>query len=184
MGTMDVALNVRRLREARGLTLEVLAGKAHVTKGFLSQVENFRALPSLPLLYELAQALEVDAAALMEASTQDAKHAFTPAGKGEVIEREFPESGFVYRALARAKKAKAMEPFLLDIPPRATRRKVTTNGDEFVYVLKGRVDFHLDQKIIPMEQGDCLYFQGEVPHFPHNPTGRKAQLLVVYSITH
>ena len=46
MGTMDIALNIRKLREEKGFTLDSLAKAARVTKGFLSQVENFRAMPS------------------------------------------------------------------------------------------------------------------------------------------
>jgi len=184
MGTMDVALNIRSLREKRGLTLDALAKKARVTKGFLSQVENFRALPSVPLLYQLAQALDVEPAALLALTGINTRHVFTKSGEGVVIEREHPESGFIYRALAKGKNSKTMEPFLLEIPPRATRKSVSTNGDEFCHLLEGQLVFHLGEEALIMNPGDSLYFEGEIPHYPENGTDKKALLLVVYSITY
>lgn len=184
MGTMDIALNIRKLRESKGITLETLAKKARVTKGFLSQVENFRAMPSLPLLYKLAEALEVEPAALLAVTEDNLRYILTKNGDGVVIEREHPESGFVYKALAKGKNSKTMEPFLLEIPPRANRKAVTTNGDEFIYLRKGEIDFHLGNDAVRMHSGDSLYFEGEIPHYPENMADSTAILLVVYSITY
>jgi transcriptional regulator with XRE-family HTH domain len=184
MGTMDIALNIRKLRENKGITLEALAKKARVTKGFLSQVENFRTMPSLPLLYKLAEALEVEPATLLAVTEDNIRHILTKNGSGTVIEREHPESGFIYRALAKGKNSKTMEPFLLEIPPRANRKAVTTNGDEFIYLCEGEIDFHLGKEAVRMHPGDSLYFEGEIPHYPENVTNKTAILLVVYSITY
>jgi transcriptional regulator with XRE-family HTH domain len=184
MGTMDIALNIRKLRDERGLTLDALAKAARVTKGFLSQVENFRAMPSLPLIYKLAEALGIEPGALFSASRENPRYVFTGKGRGTVIEREYPESGFIYRALAKGKSNKTMEPFLLEIPAKATRKSVCTNGNEFIYVLEGSIDFHLGADIVRMKAGDSLYFEGEIPHFPENVTNKRATILVVYSITY
>ena len=112
------------------------------------------------------------------------KKRYTRKGKAVTIKREYPESGFIYKSLAKGKNSKTMEPFLLEIPARATRKSVCTNGDEFIYVLEGIVDFHLGSDIVHMKAGDSLYFEGEIPHFPENITDKRALLLVVYSITH
>jgi len=184
VGTMDIALNIRRLRESRGLTLDSLAKMARVTKGFLSQVENFRAVPSLPLLYKLAESLEVEPGALLSVTEENPRYLLTRKGKGLVIEREHPESGFIYRALAKGKNAKSMEPFILEIPPRATRKSVSTNGDEFIFLIQGEIDFHLGGEALRMHPGDSLYFEGEIPHFPENVSDKPASLLVIYSITY
>ncbi|MFA6292636.1 MAG: XRE family transcriptional regulator [Victivallales bacterium] len=184
MGTMDIALNIRKLREEKGFTLDALAKAARVTKGFLSQVENFRAMPSLPLLYKIAEALEVEPAVLFSVSIKSPRFIFTRKGKATVIQREHPESGFIYKALAKGKSTKTMEPFILEIPANATRKSVCTNGDEFIYILEGNVDFHLGPDIVHMKPGDSLYFEGEIPHFPENKTDIPAMLLVVYSITY
>jgi transcriptional regulator with XRE-family HTH domain len=182
METLDVALNIRRIRQQKGYTLEKLATLAGVTKGLLSQVENFRVMPSLPLLYKLAEALEVDAASFLAANKERRRWVLTPSGEGIPVEREHPESGFVYRALAREKNAKVMEPFILTIPPGSRRSAVSTQGDEFIHLLAGRIVFHVADDAIPMAAGDSLYFEGQLPHWPENLSARAAELLVVYAI--
>jgi len=182
MDLMDIALNIKKHRISKGLTLDALAVKSGVTKGYLSQVENMRTLTSLPQLYKIAGALEVAPSELLAANKPTRKYVFTRKDKGEVMEREYPESGFVYRALAKDKNNKLMEPFLLDMPPRSSRKNVTTNGDEFVFMLSGEIVFHLDNEQVVLKEGDSLYFEGSIPHHPENKTGKKAVLIVLYSI--
>jgi len=184
MDVMDIALNIRRQRESKGLTLDALAKRARVTKGFLSQLENFRASPSVPLLYKLAEALEIEPAALLAAPDKSPRYIHTKDGDGLQVEREHPESGFVYKALAKGKNSKSMEPFLLEIPPGATRKPVTSNGDEFVFLLSGEVDFHLGDEAVRLKPGDSLYFEGEIPHYPESRSKKLSEMLVVYSITY
>ncbi|MGC5166300.1 helix-turn-helix domain-containing protein [Luteimicrobium sp. DT211] len=65
----DVALRVgrriRRLREARGLSLSGLAARAGVGKGLLSELESGRRNPTLASLYAVAQPLGVPLAGLL-----------------------------------------------------------------------------------------------------------------------
>lgn len=183
MDIMDIAANIRKTRQAMNLTLAALATRTGVTKGYLSQVENMRTLVSLPVLYKIAAALGVEPGALLAGGKPAKRYVHTPHGRGEVVEREYPESGFIYRALAADKTAKRMEPFLLELPPRSSRKDVTTNGDEFIYVISGRVEFVIDKDRIPLAAGDSLYFEGSIPHHPENNTNRKAVLLVVYSLS-
>jgi site-specific DNA-methyltransferase (adenine-specific) len=55
---------LRRRRTEGGFTLEELAHRVHVTKGYLSRVERGKAKPSKRLIGKLAASLSVDAAAL------------------------------------------------------------------------------------------------------------------------
>jgi len=57
---------LKRLRTQRGLTLEEVASRAGLTRGWLSKVENFRVTPSLPALFQIAQALQVPLSDLFE----------------------------------------------------------------------------------------------------------------------
>jgi transcriptional regulator with XRE-family HTH domain len=182
METAHIALNVRKHRLKKGLTVEALAEAAGITKGFVSQVENFRAMPSIPMLLKLAAALEIEPGQLLVLDRHESKYLVTRRGRGKVVEREYPDSGFIYRALASAKSDKLMEPFLLELPPHSTRKNLTTNGDEFLYVLQGKMNLVLGTKTITLSEGDSLYFDGSIPHHPENRTGRKALLLVLYAV--
>jgi transcriptional regulator with XRE-family HTH domain len=57
---------IRKLREARGLTQVELAEKAGITQAYLSALENgTRTNPKLDLLRDLAKALKTDVAELL-----------------------------------------------------------------------------------------------------------------------
>ncbi|OGJ87423.1 MAG: hypothetical protein A2268_14830 [Candidatus Raymondbacteria bacterium RifOxyA12_full_50_37] len=182
MEITSIAFNIRKLRQRKSFTVEALAKKAGVTKGFISQVENFRTVPSLPLLYKIAQALDVEPATLLAQDKETRTYVITRKDHGPVIEREFPESGFVYKALANEKNGKIMEPFTIEMPPHSTRKNVTTTGDEFFYMLEGKVDFFLGRDKVSLQAGDSLYFDGTVPHHPENNASKKALAIIIYAI--
>jgi transcriptional regulator with XRE-family HTH domain len=61
-----VARNTRRLRTARGWSLDRLAARSGVSKGMLVHVEQARTNPSLGTMCKLAETLGVSLAALVE----------------------------------------------------------------------------------------------------------------------
>ena len=182
MDLTDVARNIKALRQKKNLTLDMLAEKTGTTKGFLSQLENYRTSLSLPILYKIAEALEEEPATLLKSIGKYTPYALTRAGTGLKTEREYPESGFKYFALAKDKSLKMLDPFLLELPPGSKRKNVTTNGDEFIYVLEGSFNFFLDNEEILMKEGDSLYFDGSIPHHPENNSKKAAKLIVIYAL--
>jgi transcriptional regulator with XRE-family HTH domain len=59
------ATNLRRLRNARGLSQDVLAYEAEVSRGYLSQLEKGVFYASLNIVGRLAEALDVEPAELL-----------------------------------------------------------------------------------------------------------------------
>src|SRR5918994_2529873 len=79
-----VAVNLRRLRAARGWSLEAFAGRSGVSKGMLVQLEQARTNPSLGTLCRVAEALSVSLTALIEASEKPPVQV-VPAGGGTTL---------------------------------------------------------------------------------------------------
>ncbi|WP_204323984.1 helix-turn-helix domain-containing protein, partial [Stenotrophomonas maltophilia] len=63
----EVGARIRALRQAKGLSLDTVAGKAGLSIGFLSQIERGLSSPSLKALASLADALGLPIAGLFEA---------------------------------------------------------------------------------------------------------------------
>ena len=57
---IQISNRLRDLRKEKNITLQELSEAAGVSKGMLSQVENSRAIPSLPVLLNLISSLQVD----------------------------------------------------------------------------------------------------------------------------
>ena len=60
--TAGVGLNLRRLRAAKGLTLDRLASMSELTRGYISLVERGLKAPSIAALLRMAAALDVNVA--------------------------------------------------------------------------------------------------------------------------
>jgi quercetin dioxygenase-like cupin family protein len=74
-----------------------------------------------------------------------------------------------------------MDPFLLKIPPNDCHRDLLPHeGEEFLLVLSGRVDFEYDQQTYSLHKGDSLYFDATIKHRVVNRHAASAKLLCVF----
>ena len=60
-----IGLRILELRKAQKMSLRELAKRSGLSAGLLSKIENFRTVPSLSVLIEIANSLEVDVSVLV-----------------------------------------------------------------------------------------------------------------------
>lgn len=181
---IQLGLRIREARRTRNLTLETLARRIGLTKGLLSKIENFRAVPSLPVLAKIAEGLGVDMSELVKgiSGARSEPYVLVRAGERAVVERD-DAVGFRYQALVnRPAGDSVFEAFVLTLRPGARRAMISTEGDEFLYILEGCIEFHLGKVTVSLNSGDALFFDGRIPHVPRNLTRRPATLLAVYLV--
>lgn len=182
MNLVQLSQRIRVLRTLKGYTLEQVSELTGLTRGVLSKVENFRVTPSLATLAKIADALGVTMSELFEGL--DARQDMVIVRKDErlVVERDRPDSNIVYHALAHKRPNKVMEPFLLEVPPgEARRQKLAHEGEEFLMVLEGVVDYEYGEHRFRLEAGDCLYEDGTTEHTLNNPTDQVARVICIYA---
>lgn len=182
---LHIGQRIRKIRREKNLRIHEMAKKANVSKGLISKIENGRTIPSLPVLISLVKSLDVNLEVFFkDIDTTNGsfyihkkRHEYTPITKENSI-------GFDYNVILNQSFSNtAIEAVLLNLEPNARRKKVVTDGYEFLFLLKGRLDYHLDNDVIVLEDGDSLFFDGRIPHVPKNNTNEVATLLVLYIIT-
>jgi transcriptional regulator with XRE-family HTH domain len=169
-------------RKEQGLTLKELSEKTKLTAGLLSKIENFRTIPSLPVLVKIATALDVQPSKFLEGIGGSPQQKWLLIKKEErlVVERE-NNTGFTYEKLLDTDSSGInLQSMIVTILPGATREKVTTEGDQFILILKGDIDFLLEHEKVVLSEGDFLFFDGNIEHVPQNSTNEPAVLLAVY----
>jgi transcriptional regulator with XRE-family HTH domain len=174
--------SIKSFRKEQNLTLAVLSKMTGLTAGLLSRIENFRTIPSLPVLLKIAEALKVTPAELLAGIGETNSPKWTLIKKNErtAVERE-NNKGFMYEMLLDTEiSACNLQSFVLSIEPGAIREKVKTDGDQFVFILKGNIVFNLEDEKINLNEGDILFFDGNIEHVPENPGNETAVLLAVY----
>ncbi|MBF0244156.1 MAG: helix-turn-helix transcriptional regulator, partial [Planctomycetes bacterium] len=89
-GLIQVCQRLQKARKACGFTLDELARRTLLSKSLLSKIENFRSIPSLPVLATLAQALSVDMAELVQGIGAESEESccLVKAGDRTLVDRD------------------------------------------------------------------------------------------------
>ena len=181
MNLVELAQRIRSHRLDRRLTLAEVASRTGLTRSWLSKVENFRVTPSLPALGKIAEALGVSVADLVAGLDEKPKLVMVRKQERKRVDRERSKKNTtVYESLAHKRPNRAMDPFLLTVPPGVARDKALPHeGEEFLMVQSGSVDFEYDGEIHALRTGDSLYFDANFPHRLINRYKRPAKVLIV-----
>jgi transcriptional regulator with XRE-family HTH domain/quercetin dioxygenase-like cupin family protein len=176
----QIGNHLKALRAARGVTLDQLAEATGLTKSYLSKIQNSRKLPPIATLSRIAQALGTGIGSFFgdilepgQGATLVRKHERLPVVRGGTA------FGYDYVSLAHDRRGKHMEPFVFTFPSKIDRHVFFDHGgEEFVFILSGKVVFQVGDERFSLEQGDSLYFDAAVPHRGWS-VGRDATALVV-----
>lgn len=178
-----IGRRIREIRTAKSITLTETAVTAGISKGLLSRVENSRTIPSLPVLFSIIQALSENPATFFEKMqySMDSPYYIHLAEKDyEPIAKEDSTGFHYFNIFSRAFAQVTFQAVLLDLEPEATRETVTTDGMEFIYMVKGNIEYLLGKEVLSLNEGDSLFFDGRVPHLKINHSGQSAKILVIY----
>jgi transcriptional regulator with XRE-family HTH domain len=181
MNLVELAQRIKARRLEKRLTLEVVASRTGLTRSWLSKVENFRVTPSLPALGQIAAALEVPLGELFAGLDHRPRLVVVRRDERQVIHRDKPRSHIRYESLAFKRRDRKMDPFLLTVPPDETKRSpMPHEGEEFLLVMSGRVDFEYDGECYKLNSGDSLYFDANARHRLVNPYKKPSEVLCVF----
>lgn len=182
MDEKNICENIKALRIQKKLTLEKLALLTGLTKGYLSKVERSDKAPPYSTLNKIAGALDIEVTSLLENSSNplnDLRIDFTRTSKDPVIIKGTSKNeGYDYQILAGSKPGKNMEPFIIYAPSQI-KKMYTHEGEEFMYVIDGRLEFIYGDQTYVMEPGDTVYFDSCVPHSGRSLGKKTARLLVM-----
>jgi len=181
---LQISNKIKGARKGKHATVQELASKAHVSKGLISQVENNRTIPSLPVLLGIIRALNLDLNDFFKDIAPMAKVPKVMIRKPseyQPFEKENAK-GFVYkRILAKDINNLPIDIVRLELKRGAKRQAlVKTEAYEYKYILKGSVQYLIDGKKYILRQGDSLFFDGRLGHTLSNAGKKEAQILVVY----
>ena len=173
MGTMKdfdekkIAARIKTLRLNSGITLDQLASLTGLTKGYLSRIENSEKAPPISTLSKIASAFNSEIVSLLaddDETQKDANLDIYRAGEGEIGGLKVAASGYIYESLAYRMRGKNMEPMLITIDRHSPIEGFQHEGEEFIFILDGKMEFFYGEKTYTLEAGDSAYFNAAMPH--------------------
>ncbi|MEW6263909.1 MAG: XRE family transcriptional regulator [Thermodesulfobacteriota bacterium] len=167
MDQSDFINKVKNLRSAKGYSLNQLSKRSGLTKGYLSKIENGVSTPTLTTLHKLAAALGVDSTYFLtgnDLGQANSKIVYVRKDQRKEIHTDIEEIGIKKRwPLADQKLGRNMDPYIIEIPPDHCQI-YQFEGEEFHYILEGKVEFIYGGERYLFEEGDCVYIDGDVPY--------------------
>ncbi len=175
-------IEIKKKRKEQEITLQALAERTGLTAGLLSKIENFRTIPSLPVLMTIIAALKIDPAELFRGLNQVAKSKYLliRSADRKPVEREESRK-FHYELILEAPLPVGgnMQLMFVRMPAGSGGAPVTTDADELLYILEGEFNYLVDGERVRLAAGDTLFFDGRLPHGPEKP-GEAGSLLAFY----
>jgi len=167
---LRIGIKIRELREKRRYTLHDMTAKTGLAKDLLAQIESGEFIPPIATLMKLASALGVGMTYFFKDEAGSEKIAVTRAHEHVRMKRRphhrEGEVNYIYEALETRKANKHMEPFLVEFPVQDTSEMVFVShqGEEFLHLLEGQLEFRSIDHVEVLNSGDSIYFESDLSH--------------------
>ena len=180
-GRIDLGGRLKECRTRQGLSQTELAKLVGVTPSTISQIESGLIYPSLPALFKMAEALNVDVGNIFNNPLESQSHPliFPSSEMRQVKLAGLPKDSVIVKSLMTTDRLARSEPFLIKVPEKThlTRHFFNHKGDEFGYVLNGELELKIGPTFQKVTTGDVVYLTTEEPTQWKNTSRKMAQLI-------
>jgi transcriptional regulator with XRE-family HTH domain len=159
-----IAAALRDLREAHGYSMRKLSTLSGVSASLISDVERGRVEPSITVLKRLANALDVTLIYFFSDQTSENQRVVRKTDRRR-IRQPAVGPGIVFELLGPEGEA-TLEPVYGRYDPGATMgsEPISHEGEEWGYVLRGRLKVIVGDDVYFLEAGDAIWFPSTTPH--------------------
>ncbi|MDC1417787.1 XRE family transcriptional regulator [Candidatus Thioglobus sp.] len=177
----SIGKQVRITRKSAGVTLQQLSKQSLLSASMLSKIENGQISASLKTIQLICHALNISITSLFKQHDKDVEPTFIKSGNGLTIERAGSDESRHYQLLGHnVSGSLKVEPCLITVTSRDYDfPDFQHKGVEFIYMLKGEMDYYYGTEIYHFQKGDSIYFDSDKPHGPKKIISDECQFLTV-----
>jgi transcriptional regulator with XRE-family HTH domain len=188
VAALNIGTKIRQLRLKRGLTLQAVSDRTGLSKPSLSQIENNSGAPPIATLIKISNALGVKIGYFFQDAPDQQRLVVVRREARQEIKKlnhsdRYARIGYRYESLAHPMVDKQMEPFIVEIDPCEIDEihYNTHDGEEFIFVLNGRLEFRSPDQVIELAPEDSIYFDSSIPHGLRGIDGPTRVMVVVFT---
>ena len=151
---------IKKIRESREWSVEQLAKSTGQTPEFMTLVESDKMSPPVSFLLRLAGALGVDPGTFLSREEQTA---IRDQRAQAFIKRT---KSYSYETLTPGAEESHLRAFMVTIESHHAHKPVEYRheGEEFIYVMEGDLEFVLGGKPHVLKKGESIHFNSDIPH--------------------
>ena len=157
-----------------------MAAVSHLPSAQYSRLETGTEDISLAMLHTIARKYGVEPITLMFGDEPKMSTYFvTRSGRGASVERT---KAHKYQSLAAGCRSRRADPFMVTVHPKPESTPIFLNrhtGQEYNYVVSGRMLLQINGKDLILEAGDSIYFNSDLPHGMKALDGEEVRFLAI-----
>ena len=170
---VPIGKKIKKVRLEKKMTLDIVANDTGCSVAYLKNVESGKQIPPVGTLLQIARALQVDSGFLLKEQEQIHQERAKAYAKRT--------DNYAYDTLTPGAENKHLKAFRVSIEAQKEHKGVgyQHEGEEFVYVLRGRVEIAVGDHLNKLGPTDSLHFNSGISHNMRNIGDEDAELLVV-----
>ncbi len=170
---IPIGKRIRRARLNKKITLDMMANETGMSKEFIKKIEGGDQRPSVGTLLQISKILHIDSSFLLK------EHGETIRERSKAYTKR--TDNYAYTPLTPNAENKHLKAFKIVIEAGKGHDGVgfQHEGEEFVYVLTGKVEVKVGDNVNKLKAGDSLHFNSGVKHDLVNSGKIDAELVVV-----
>lgn len=175
--SVNISERLRALREERDLSIRALGRISGLSANALSVIERGLSSPSVSTLYKIATALEIPVTAFFEETHPKQDVVLIKSSERNRI----PLHRGLWEGLGGERYEGLIEPFMvtLEAGTSSGRFQMTHSGHEFVFCIRGELQYQVEEDTYHLEAGDALLFSASLEHSWHNPGNTVTNALIL-----
>jgi len=168
-----VGKKIKRARMSKKISYDRLANDTGYSVEYLKKVESGKVTPPVGALLQIGRAMEIDSGLFLKEQESKLKNRIKAYTKRT--------DNYAYKTLTPGAENKHLKAFRVQVDSGSPHIGVgyQHEGEEFVYVLSGKMEITVGEHINVLEGGDSLHFNSGIRHNLKNIGDKDAELLVV-----
>ena len=172
-GLTPIGKRIRRVRLDKKISLDNMANETGLSKEFIKKIEAGDQRPSVGTILQISRTLHIDSNFLLKEqddAIQERSKAYTKR-----------TDNYAYTPLTPTAENKHLKAFRIVVEAQKSHGGVgfQHEGEEFTYVLKGKVEIQVGDHVNILKKGESLHFNSGIKHDLRNTGKTDAELIVV-----
>ena len=170
---VPIGKKIKQARTSKKFSFDRVANETGFSIEYLKSVESGKSIPPVGALLQIARALEIESGSLLRESESKLESRIKAQTKRT--------DNYAYTTLTPGAENKHLKAFKVSIEAGQDHQGVgyQHEGEEFVYVLKGKIELTVGDHVNMLSVGESLHFNSGIRHKLRNIAEKKAELLVV-----
>ena len=170
---IPVGKKIKNARMAKKITLNFVANETGYSIDYLKKLEAGKVIPPVGTILQIARALQIDSGFLLKEQEPDIEKRIKAYTKRT--------DDYAYTTLTPGAENKHLKAFRVTIDAMQNHKGVgyQHDGEEFIYVLSGKIEVIVGDNVNTLSKNDSLHFNSGIKHMLRNVGKKEAELIVV-----